>query len=331
MARTSKGISQALIYLEIIKRLPRHYITSTEIMQSLEAAGIKIETLTLQRYLKELSEAENSPIERDSRSRPFGYRLATTGSAFNFLAPSPTESLLLKLVQEYLKFQLPGRIARTLDPFFRAAQEQFDTPLGHVTKERHWLDKVAFVSDTLPRIPPKVLPRIFEDVTNALYEEKKIAVKYRNAKGEEIEAVVSPLGMVQQDGRLYLVCQFDGHDNFRHLALHRLETVKQLTDNARAVRGFKVKDYIKSKHFNYTGDETRTVHLTLDFKNPNSKMYWEESPLNKTQMITEPEPGLFRLEADIIDSMLLDAWIKTWEEIAQIVRVTKEKLPTALK
>ncbi len=32
MARTSKGISQALIYLEIIKRLPRHYITSTEIM-----------------------------------------------------------------------------------------------------------------------------------------------------------------------------------------------------------------------------------------------------------------------------------------------------------
>ena len=100
MARTSKGISQALIYLEIIKRLPRHYITSTEIMQSLEAAGIKIETLTLQRYLKELSEAENSPIERDNRSRPFGYRLATTGNAFNFLAPSPTESLLLKLVQE---------------------------------------------------------------------------------------------------------------------------------------------------------------------------------------------------------------------------------------
>ena len=229
-------------------------------------------------------------------------------------------------MQEYLKFQLPGRIAKTLDPFFRAAQEQFDTPLGHVTKERHWLDKVAFVSDTLPRIPPKVLPRIFEDVTNALYEEKKIAVKYKNAKGDVIEATVSPLGMVQQDGRLYLVCQFDGHDNFRHLALHRLEAVKQLIDNAQTPRGFKVKDYIKSKHFNYTGDETRTVHLTLDFKNPQSKMYWEESPLNRTQVISEPEPGLFRLEADIIDSILLDAWVKTWEETAQIVRVTKEKL-----
>ena len=36
MARTSSGFSQALIYLEIIKRLPRHWVTSTEIMQSLK-------------------------------------------------------------------------------------------------------------------------------------------------------------------------------------------------------------------------------------------------------------------------------------------------------
>lgn len=46
MARTTSGFSQALIYLEIIKRLPRHWVTSTEIMQSLISASI--ETLTLQ-------------------------------------------------------------------------------------------------------------------------------------------------------------------------------------------------------------------------------------------------------------------------------------------
>lgn len=325
MARTTSGFSQALVYLEIIKRLPRHYVTSTEIMEGLKSAGINIRTLTLQRYLQELSEAENSPVERDTRSRPYGYRLASTGNSFNFLTPSPTESLLLKLIQEYLKFQLPGRIAKTLDPFFKAAQDQLDTPLGHVTRERHWLDKVAVVSDTLPRIPPKVLPRIFEDVTNALYEEKKIQVKYRNAEDEITEAIFSPLGMVQQDGRLYLVGQFDGYDNYRHLALHRIESVKQLIDHVQGSRGFKIKDYIKDKHFNYTSDETKIVHLVLDFKNEYTKKYLLESPFNKTQVISEPEPGLFRLEVDIVDSVLLDAWIKTWEEIAQIVRVTKEK------
>lgn len=325
MARTSSGFSQALIYLEIIKRLPRHWVTSAEIMQSLKSAGIEIETLTLQRYLKELAESDEIPVERDTRSRPYGYRLASFSNTFSFLSPSPQESLLLKLIQEYLKYQLPGKLAKTLDPFFNAAMDKLDTPLGHVTKERHWLDKIAVVSDTLPRIPPQVLPRIFDDVTNALYEEKKIQVKYRNAEGEKKEAILSPLGLVQQDGRLYLVCQFDGYNNYRHLALHRIDSVKQLKDNAQGVLGFKVKDYIKSRHFNYTGDKTRLIHLILDFKNPQTKTYLEESPFNRSQKITEPEKGLYRLEADLVDSILLDGWIKMWEQEAQIVRVNKDK------
>ena len=126
MARTSSGFSQALIYLEIIKRLPRHWVTSTEIMQSLKSAGIEIETLTLQRYLKELAESDEIPVERDTRSRPYGYRLASFSNAFSFLSPSPQESLLLKLIQEYLKYQLPGKLAKTLDPFFNAAMDKLD-------------------------------------------------------------------------------------------------------------------------------------------------------------------------------------------------------------
>lgn len=323
MARTTSGFSQALVYLEIIKRLPRHWVTSTEIMQSLKSAGIEIETLTLQRYLKELAESDEIPVERDTRSRPYGYRLASFSNSFSFLSPSPQESLLLKLIQEYLKYQLPGKLAKTLDPFFSAAMDKLETPVGRVTKERHWLDKIAVVTDTLPRIPPQVLPRIFDDVTNALFEEKKIQVKYHNAEGEKKEATLSPLGLVQQDGRLYLVCQFDGYDNYRHLALHRIDSVKQLKDNAQGVATFKVKNYIKSRHFNYTGDQTRLIHLIMDFKNPQTKIYLEESPFNQSQKISEFETGVFRLEADIVDSLLLDSWIKTWAEGAEITNVKK--------
>ena len=203
--------------------------------------------------------------------------------------------------------------------------DKLETPVGRVTKERHWLDKIAVVTDTLPRIPPQVLPRIFDDVTNALFEEKKILVKYHNAEGKKKEATLNPLGLVQQDGRLYLVCQFDGYDNYRHLALHRIDSVKQLKDNAQGVDNFRVKNYIKSRHFNYTGDKTRQIHLVLDFKNPQTKTYLEESPFNRSQQISEPEKGLYRLEVDLVDSILVDGWIKTWEDEAQIVRVEKLK------
>ena len=64
----------------------------------------------------------------------------------------------------------------------------------------------------------------------------------------------------------------------------------------------------------------------MDFKNPQTKTYLEESPFNRSQKITEPETGLYRLEANLVDSILLDGWIKMWEEEARIVRVDKTKL-----
>ena len=46
---------------------------------------------------------------------------------------------------------------------------------------------------------------------------------------------------------------------------------------------------------------------------------------NRSQKISEPEKGLYRLEVDLVDSILVDGWIKTWEDEAQIVRVEKLK------
>ena len=143
MARTSSGFSQALIYLEIIKRLPRHWVTSTEIMQSLKSAGIEIETLTLQRYLKELAESDEIPVERDTRSRPYGYRLASFSNTFSFLSPSPQESLLLKLIQEYLKYQLPGKLIQPMAFFSHVTQWSVELIHGCV---KEWIQSFGKLS-----------------------------------------------------------------------------------------------------------------------------------------------------------------------------------------
>ena len=69
----------------------------------------------------------------------------------------------------------------------------------------------------------KVLPRIFDAVSEALYSEKKLRIEYTNMNGKTTSAVISPLALVQQDVRLYLICQFDHFDNVVHLALHRFK------------------------------------------------------------------------------------------------------------
>ncbi|TOL80716.1 WYL domain-containing protein, partial [Vibrio parahaemolyticus] len=58
--------------LEILKRIPKHRkITALEIREQLEVIGISRDIRTIQRNLEMLS--EHFPIDRDTRSKPYGY------------------------------------------------------------------------------------------------------------------------------------------------------------------------------------------------------------------------------------------------------------------
>ena len=62
-------------------------------------------------------------------------------------------------------------------------------------------------------------------MTEALYSDQWLDIDYRNFDGESRDNKrVQPLAQVQQGVRLFLVCQFEGYDNLRHLALHRIST-----------------------------------------------------------------------------------------------------------
>ena len=89
-----------------------------------------------------------------------------------------------------------------------------------------WLKKVTVVPSTVPVMPPRILPRIFPVVRRALWCNTKIALRYKNSNGGVVNGTVSPLGIVQQEERIYLVCIFDGYTESRHLALHRIETAE---------------------------------------------------------------------------------------------------------
>ena len=325
MSRDASSLNQALIYLEVIKRIPRNSVTSAkEIQQSLATIGIDLPILTLQRYLKALIDSEVVPIECNRDSKPYSYRMSSAEAPLLLSEPSPQESLLIHMAREQLHYQLPSHLTKAFDSLFKSADSALkSTARAH--KEKAWLKKVAVVNNTLPQIPPPITPRLFDAISNGLFENKKLELTYSNMKRETKTATVSPLGLVQQGVRLYLVCQFDGYDNIRHLALHRIKDVKVLVDNAQVIPDFNVREYANSIHFNYVGDERTMVHLVLEFTNPQTALNLTEAPFNRTQKIEELEDG-YRLEVDIEDSLLLDGWIKTWEEIAEIRKVEKTKL-----
>ena len=318
MAPKPNQTTKTTVILEILNRIPvtNRLVTLDEIIRSLSEAGIVLKKRTAQRYLSEMSEEVKYGIVRDTRDTAYGYRRVREDCKFNQLKLAPNECLLLRLAQEYMKFQMPSAIVKSLDFVFDEAERMLNERSRN-TKEREWLKKVCVVSSSIPQLPAKILPRIFDEVSEALYLERKLSIEYVNSEGKEVKAFVSPLGLVQQDVRLYLVCQFDGYDDFRHLPLHRLKNAKLTATPLIRPKGFELKEYIQQRHFNYSNGEW--VRWILEFTSDVTALNLQETPFNHSQTLVKKEDGIWHLEVDIQNSPLLDAWIAMWKEPAGIL------------
>ena len=124
--------------LELLKRIPRNrYVTAAELHRQLEAAGIVRTRRSIERQLEQLSlEFE---IERDDRSKPYGYRWMSHAQGFSLPMLNEQESLLLALAQRYLQNLLPASVMQSMEGFFFQARTNL---LGQATPkpETQWLN-----------------------------------------------------------------------------------------------------------------------------------------------------------------------------------------------
>ena len=98
MAKRPDTLETLLLALELLRRIPRkNKITARELQEQLQNAGMDRDLRTIQRMLETFS--EHFEIERDDRSKPYGFRWqeASRGMAVSHLTPQ--ESLLLQLAR----------------------------------------------------------------------------------------------------------------------------------------------------------------------------------------------------------------------------------------
>ena len=319
--------SQAMIYFQILGRLSRYtWRTAQDICDSLRNDGVPVRLLTVQRAIKLMREDPLFCLECNDGSKPFGYRLRKD-SPFAQGELTPSESLLLRMAQQYLKYQLPAAVTRSLAPMFD--ESRVVLPAGKTkTPAQAWRSKVAVVPNQLPFVAPKILPRIFNAVSEALYLNRELVVVYCSLgnQGEERRHTVQPLGIVQQDVRVYLVCRYAGQEDVRHLALHRIRSAEVSENSFAPPRDFSLDQYLSSRHFNYTGKTVRRVRLTIELTEPAAVRTLEETPFDASQTIEQLEEGRWRITAEMPDSRLIEGWLAMWSDDSGIVSVRKEIL-----
>lgn len=318
MGKRPDTLETTLLAVELMRRIPRgRKITASELHGQLKAAGMERELRTIQRQLEVLS--EHFEIERDDSSKPYGYRWLEQARALAVPNLTPQESLMLLLAEEHLKNLLPSRLMKSMDGFFGQARRNLG-PTSKAELEREWPSKVRVVATSQPLLPPKIEAGVFEAVSDALYSNRWLSMDYRNASGKRSKIEVMPLGLAQQGPRLYLVCRYQGYDNERSLALHRIVSAEVSTLPFTRPRSFDLKKFDDDGRFGF-GEGDR-VRLTIRI-DKGAGQHLLETPLSVDQVVTERPQEQLEISATVVDSAMLEWWLRGFGEAVTYVRRTR--------
>lgn len=321
MAKRSDTLETVLLAVELLRRIPRgRKITASELHNQLKDAGISRDLRTIQRQLEMLS--EHFEIERDDRSKPYGYRWLEKAKAIAVPNLTPQESLLLQLAEEHLGNLLPPRLMKSMEGFFTQARQNLG-PGSTAHLEKQWQDKVRVVATSQPLLPPKIAANVFDVVSEALYSNRWLDLDYKNSGGTKSAIRVMPLGLAQQGPRLYLVCRYEGYDNERTLAVHRILGAKASTLTFERPKDFNLKQYDDDGRFGFGYGEKVQLKFRID---KDTGQHLTETPLSVDQQVVEVGDNLLEITATVIDSAMLEWWLRGFgEDIGNIQRFPVQK------
>ncbi|MDM0029600.1 helix-turn-helix transcriptional regulator [Variovorax saccharolyticus] len=305
MPQRASNLDTLLMSLEMLKRIPRvGRISAPELRQQLGDAGFVRDLRTVQRQLELLS--ERFDIERDDRSKPYGYAWKSRAQGFSLPNLNEQESVLLSLAEQHLSKLLPANLMRSMQGFFDQARMQLGPHQGP-TRGRDWLDKVRVVGTTQPLLPPKLQPDVFETVSNALYANHWLDVTYVNASGRRVDSRVMPLGLAQQGPRLFLVCRFEGYEDDRCLALHRIRKAKDYGLPFQRPTNFDLQRFDDEGRFGFGAGKM----IELVFRLPaGAALHLTESPLSEDQQVRVLPDGRSEFTATVVESQQLRWWLR---------------------
>lgn len=304
MRKRTDALETTLLAIELLQRIPRgRKVTAAELHEQLRAAGMERELRTIQRQLERLS--EHFDIERDDRSKPYGYRFSDHARGLTLPSLTPAESLLLRLAEEHLRYLLPDRLMKSMSAFFDQARRNLG-PDSTARLERQWPAKVRVVATSQPLLPPPIAAGVFETVSDALYANRWLALDYRNAAGKRSKVDVMPLGLAQQGPRLYLVCRYLGYDNERSLALHRILAAKA-THPFERPKDFDLRKYDDDGRFGFGEGRRIRLHFRIT---RSAGQHLLESPLSADQQTVPTDDGGLLVSATVVESAMLEQWLR---------------------
>ena len=170
-----------------------------------------------------------------------------------------------------------------------------------------------------PLLAPKIAEGVLEEVSRSLYNNQWLDLDYTNSNGKRIQHRVMPLGLAQQGPRLYLVCRFEGYDNERSMAIHRIQAARAGTLTFDRPL-FDLAKYDADGRFAISSGKRIRLSFNID-KAPGKHLL--ESCLSDDQVVLENN-DCYQITATVNQTLLLDRWLNSFGK--QIRNIQKQDL-----
>ncbi len=300
--------------ISLLQEIPyRGWITSKEIQSRLEDKGHPYSRRQIQRRLKDIAEDCRFPIELENDGRTLKYKWRLDSQGMNLPGMRPQESLLLSLAHSYLQSLLPPKLLNDLNGLLKQADYNIGSKIN--SKENQWMSKVRFIKDSQPLLPPVINDGVFETVSNALYLNKYVNIKYVKLGELHKDYKLGPLGLAQQGQKFYLVAKDETDNKIKTFALQRIIEADESTITFDRPENFDLKQYDDNGRFCY-GDGEK-VKITFNIT-PNNGVYLLETPLSTDQQVIKYEK-YFQITATVVDSLHLDWFINKYGDEIEVI------------
>jgi len=313
MPRTNDTLYRQWLMLSRIPRFPRR-ITTPELKAVLSSEGYDIHVRTIQRDLEKLSIA--FPLSCDIEGRKNLWYWQESARIQDLPNMDIVTALAFGMAESYLHNILPPTTLDLLKPYFERANEVLAT--CNQSRLHSWPNKVAVISRGPELLKPSIDPFIQQTIYEGLLKDRQVHATYTPRNKDCVDYIINPLGIVNRQNVIYLVCTLWNYHDVKQLALHRFQKVELLENEIMRPESFNLQEYIeKDQQFAYPHSDA-PIQLQALFE-PRAVIHLYETPLTEDQTLEVQEDGRVLLQATILDTQELRWWLSSFGSRVEVV------------
>ena len=271
------------------------------------ASEWEVSAKTVQRDIEFLKDRMQAPIEYDALRRGFFY----TEPAFMLPAVQLNEgelaALLIgsKALEQFQGTPMAEKLTAVFDKLSALLPDNI------TVRPEELFTRFSFISP--PAMP--ISSKVWNTVVQALENRQLIEIQYRNWSGEKT-ARVAPVHLANLQGDWYLFVQYEGFDNFRQLALARIQNVKLLSKKGSIIGTFDPKKELANTFSRFAG-ENKAFQVTVQF-HPEIAISVLERQWHPEQKVKNLKGGGVEISFEAKGDIEIKRWVMAYGRYAKV-------------